>query len=124
MIILLRGIRGAITVDENDSAEIVEKVAELLSSMVQANKIEIEDIGAVIFSSTPDINSAFPAVAARNLGWTEVPLFGTQEIDSPSGVPYCIRVLILLNTELSQAAIKHIYLRGAVVLRQDINKDN
>jgi chorismate mutase len=124
MIILLRGIRGAITVDENDSAEIVEKVAELLSSMVQANKIEIEDIGAVIFSSTPDINSAFPAVAARNLGWTEVPLFGTQEIDSPSGVPHCIRVLILLNTELSQAAIKHIYLRGAVVLRQDINKDN
>jgi len=124
MIILLRGIRGAITVDENDSVEIVEKVAELLSTMVQANKIEIEDMGAVIFSSTPDVNSAFPAIAARNLGWTEVPLFGTQEIDSPNGVPRCIRVLILLNTDLPQKAIKHIYLRGAVVLRQDINKDN
>lgn len=124
MIFLLRGIRGAITVDKNESAEIIEKVAELLSTMVQANKIEIEDIGAVIFSSTPDLNSTFPAVAARNLGWTEVPLFGTQEIDSPNGVPYCIRVLILLNTDLPQKAIKHIYLRGAVVLRQDINKDN
>jgi chorismate mutase len=124
MIILLRGIRGAITVDENESGEIVEKVTELLSAMVQANKIELEDIGAVIFSSTPDLNSTFPAVAARNLGWTDIPLFGTQEIDSTNGVPYCIRVLILLNTDLSQKAIKHIYLRGAVVLRQDINKDN
>ncbi len=121
--ILLRGIRGAITVDKNESTEIVEKVAELLSAMVQANKIEVEDIGAAIFSSTPDINSAFPAVAARELGWTEVPLFGTQEIDSPNGISHCIRVLILLNTDLSQKEIKHIYLRGAVVLRQDIMKD-
>lgn len=70
MIFLLRGIRGAITVDKNESAEIIEKVAELLSTMVQANKIEIEDIGAVIFSSTPDLNSTFPAVAARNLRLT------------------------------------------------------
>jgi chorismate mutase len=123
MIILLRGIRGAITVDKNESVEIVERVAELLAAIKQNNKFDIEDIGAVIFSSTPDINSTFPAVAARNLGWTEVPLFGTQEIDSPNGIPRCIRVLILLNTELSQKAIKHIYLRDAVVLRQDIKQD-
>lgn len=123
MIILLRGIRGAITVDKNESIEIVERVAELLVAIKQANTFEIDDIGAVIFSSTPDINSTFPAIAARNLGWTEVPLFGTQEIDSPNGVPRCVRVLILLNTELSQKAIKHIYLRDAVVLRQDIKQD-
>ena len=123
MIILLRGIRGAITVDKNESVEIVERVAELLAAIKQNNKFDIEDIGAVIFSSTPDINSTFPAVAARNLGWTEVPLFGTQEIDSSNGIPRCIRVLILLNTELSQKAIKHIYLRDAVVLRQDIKQD-
>lgn len=120
----MRGIRGAITVENNESDEIIENVAELLSAIVQANKIEIDDIGAVIFSSTPDINSAFPAVAARKLGWLEVPLFGTQEIDSPTGLMHCIRVLILLNTELSQKEIKHIYLKGAVVLRQDITKDN
>jgi chorismate mutase len=123
MIILLRGIRGAITVDQNESAEIVERVAELLAAMKQANAFELEDIGAVIFSSTPDINSTFPAIAARKLGWTEVPLFGTQEIDNPNAIPRCIRVLILLNTELSQKAIKHIYLRDAVVLRQDIRQE-
>jgi len=120
---LVRGIRGATTVDNNESTEIVSNVIELLSALVEANKIDIEDIGAVIFSSTPDVNSAFPAIAARNLGWTEVPLFGTQEIDSPNGVAHCIRVLILLNTDLPQKAIKHLYLRGAVVLRQDINKE-
>ena len=123
MIRLVRGIRGATTVDNNESTEIVSNVIELLSALVEANKIDIEDIGAVIFSSTPDVNSAFPAIAARNLGWTEVPLFGTQEIDSPNGVAHCIRVLILLNTDLPQKAIKHLYLRGAVVLRQDINKE-
>lgn len=123
MIRLVRGIRGATTVEKNESTEIISNVMELLSALVEANKIDIEDIGAVIFSSTPDVNSAFPAIAARNLGWTEVPLFGTQEIDSPNGVAHCIRVLILLNTDLPQKAISHLYLRGAVVLRQDINKE-
>lgn len=123
MIRLVRGIRGATTVEKNESTEIISNVIELLSALVEANKIDIEDIGAVIFSSTPDVNSAFPAIAARNLGWTEVPLFGTQEIDSPNGVAHCIRVLILLNTDLPQKAIRHLYLRGAVVLRQDINKE-
>lgn len=122
MINLVRGIRGATTVDKNDSVEIIEKVIELLLEIVQANTIEIDDIGAVIFSSTPDINAAFPAVAARNIGWTEVPLFGTTEIDNPNGVARCVRVLILLNTDLPQKSLKHIYLRDAVVLRQDINK--
>lgn len=124
MIILLRGIRGATTVENNESSEIVDRVTELLSALLAANKFEMEDIGAVIFSSTPDINAAFPAIAARNLGWTEVPLFGTQEIDSPDGISRCIRVLILWNTGLSQKAIKHIYLRDAVVLRQDIKQDH
>lgn len=123
MINLVRGIRGATSVDKNESAEIAEKVTELLLEMVQANTIEIEDIAAVIFSSTPDINSAFPAIAARNMGWTEVPLFGTQEIDNPNGVARCVRVLILLNTQLQQKAIKHIYLRDAVLLRRDISKE-
>lgn len=121
---MLRGIRGAITVDKNESIEITDRVTELLSEMVQANTIETEDIGAVIFSSTADINAAFPAIAARKMGWTEVPLFGTLEIDNPNGVERCVRVLILLNTELPQKAIKHIYLRDAVLLRQDISKES
>lgn len=123
MKILVRGIRGAITVDHNKPTEIVERTTELLIAMVEANKIETTDIAAINFSSTADLNSQFPAVAARNLGWIEVPLFGTQEIDCPNGLPLCIRVLILLNTDLPQSAIKHSYLRGATVLRPDVNKE-
>ncbi len=122
MIILVRGVRGATSVDNNKPAEIFERVEELLVTMVETNKINIEDIAAVTFSSTADLNSAFPAIAARNLGWNEVPLFGTQEIDCPTALPRCIRVLILLNTELPQSAIKHSYLREAAVLRPDVKK--
>lgn len=119
---MVRGIRGATTVEENSRGEIIERVSELLISIEDANKFETADIAAVIFSSTPDINSTFPAVAARKIGWTEVPLFGTQEIENPEGLQRCIRVLILWNTDLPQSLIKHIYLRGAVILRQDIAK--
>jgi chorismate mutase len=119
---LLRGVRGAITVEQNDHGTICESVVELLTEIVAANKIETEDMGAIIFSSTPDLNAAFPALGARKMGWNEVPLFGTQEIDNPDGLPRCIRVLILWNTELPQSDIKHIYLRDAVALRQDIKK--
>lgn len=122
MIILVRGVRGAISVDKNEPKEIVKRTEELLVAMVHANKIQVEDIASITFSSTADLNSAFPAVAARKLGWIEVPLFGTLEIDCPTGVPRCIRVLILLNTDLPQHAIKHIYLREAIVLRPDIKK--
>lgn len=119
---MVRGIRGATTVESNDCNLITERVAELLQRMVIANDLQIEDIGAVIFSSTADINSSFPAVGARSIGWTDVPLFGTQEIDNPNGVPRCIRVLILWNTDLPQKSIQHVYLREAVILRQDIVK--
>jgi chorismate mutase len=118
----MRGIRGAITVNKNEREEILAAVSELLSALIENNHIITEDIGAVIFSSTPDLDAVFPAVAARNLGWVDVPLFGTQEIDNPQGLGNCIRVLILLNTEKTQKEIKHIYLRGAQVLRQDIVK--
>lgn len=119
---MLRGIRGATTVSDNSRTEIVHGVSELLISLQEANFFDIEDIGAVIFSSTPDLNAAFPAAAARAIGWTDVPLFGTQEIDNPDGLNSCIRVLILWNTDLPQGNIRHVYLRDAVILRQDIAK--
>lgn len=119
---MLRGIRGATTVNDNSRTEIVDGVCELLTSLQKSNSFDTNDIGAIIFSSTPDINAAFPAAAARALGWTNVPLFGTQEIDNPDGLHCCIRVLILWNTDLSQANIRHVYLRDAVILRQDIAK--
>ncbi|WP_312337689.1 chorismate mutase [Anaerospora hongkongensis] len=120
---MLRGVRGATTVENNDKEEILAAVDELLKSLIQENDIQVQDIGAVIFSSTPDIDIVFPAAGARKIGWTEVPLFGTQEIDCPTGIPRCIRVLILWNTEFSQPSIKHLYLRNAKVLRPDIKQD-
>jgi len=119
---LVRGIRGAITVDKNEPDQILERVEELLVAMVEANEIQTEDIASISFSSTPDVNTAFPALAARRLGWIDVPLFGTQEIDCPTGLPMCVRVLILLNTDLPQSAIKHSYLRGAAILRPEYKK--
>ncbi|EAX47900.1 chorismate mutase [Thermosinus carboxydivorans Nor1] len=119
---MLRGVRGATTVDANTPENIQERVRELLTVLVRENGIDTADIGAVIFSSTPDLNSMYPAAGARILGWTEVPLFGTQEIDNPTGLARCIRVLILWNTDLPQGKIRHVYLHGAAVLRQDINR--
>ena len=117
---MLRGVRGATTVEVNEAGPIIERVGELLLAMMRENKMDLEDIGAVIFSSTPDLNSAFPAVGARKIGWNEVPLFGTQEIENPNGLPLCIRALILWNTDRSQKEIHHVYLHGAVGLRPDV----
>jgi chorismate mutase len=121
LVSVLRGVRGATTAEANDLEPIISRVVELLNVLQGQNSINLEDIAAVIFSSTPDLTAAFPAVAARRLGWNEVPLFGTQEIDNPQAVPKCIRVLILWNTNMDQAAIKHSYLHGAAVLRPDLS---
>lgn len=120
---MLRGVRGATTVDQNDRSTILERTAELLNELVAANNITTEDIGAVIFSATPDITAAFPAAAARTIGWTEVPLFDAQQIDCDTGLPLCIRILVLWNTDILQQSICHIYLNGAQVLRPDLVKN-
>ncbi len=119
---MVRGMRGAITVERNEKAEIITATQELLKAMIRENKVVAEDIAAIIFSSTPDINSAFPAAGARGIGLSEVPVFGTQEIDNPDGLPRCIRVLMLVNTEASSKEIKHVYLREAVTLRPDLTE--
>lgn len=119
---MMRGVRGATTAQTNDRDDIFRRTGELLQALVAANGIATDDIGAAIFSATPDLDAAFPAAAARTMGWSDVPLFGAQEIASPAGVPRCIRVLILWNTDKPQGEIKHIYLHEAAALRQDIAK--
>ena len=120
---MLRGVRGATTAIANEPEAVRTATKNLLVALTKANALRPADISAVIFSSTPDLNASFPAAAARELGWNEVPLFGTQEIDCPTGVPLCIRVLILLNTDKKQHEIQPIYQAGAVVLRPDISAD-
>ena len=120
---LVRGIRGAITADSNTKEEIIEKTKELLTTLKKENDFKIEDIVSIFFSVTPDLNAAFPAQAARELGWGIVPLFDMQEIDVPGSLPRCIRILIQINCQKSQTEIKHCYLREARILRKDLIKE-
>ena len=117
---MLRGVRGATTVDENEREAVVSRTQELLRHMTEANGIQTDDVGAVIFSATPDITAAFPASSARLLGWTEVPLFDARQMDCDNSLPLCIRVLILWNTDKEQRHIRHTYLHGARLLRPDL----
>jgi len=117
---LVRGIRGAITADSNTKQEIIEKTKELLIALKKENDFKIEDITSIFFSVTSDLNAAFPAQAAHELGWDRVPLFDMQEIEVPGSLPKCIRILIQINCQKSQMEMKHCYLKGARILRKDL----
>lgn len=114
----LRGIRGATSVEKNTKEEILEATKELLSEMVSANQIKIEDIATIFFTVTKDLNAEFPAVAARELGWNDIPLLCAYEIEVPASLSKCIRVLIQVNTDKTQKEMKHIYLREAKNLKR------
>ena len=121
---LVRGIRGAIIVNSNTKEEIIEITKELLVALQRENNFKIEDIVSIFFNATPDLNAAFPAQAARELGWDRVPLFDMQEIEIPGSLQKCIRILIQINCQKSLQEIKHCYLRGAKILRKDLIKEN
>ncbi len=116
----VRGIRGAITVEENSEEAILRATRELLEQMAKANNVEPYEIAALLFTCTPDLNAAFPAEAARQLRWAAVPLMSATEIDVPGALPMCIRVLMLWNASRSQDQITHVYLGRAESLRPDL----
>ncbi|MDD3880341.1 MAG: chorismate mutase [Syntrophomonas sp.] len=118
----LRGIRGATTVNEDRPEEILRATRELLQQMQKENDFTVEEVASALFTVTVDIRSAFPAAAARAIGWDKVPLLCFQEIEVPDSLPRCIRVLLHVNTEKSQQEIKHIYLKAARSLRRDLNR--
>src|SRR5262245_42269934 len=112
-----RGVRGATFVPEDTPEAILTATRELLAAIVAANGIATEDIASAFFTTTPDLRAAFPARAARELGWTDVPLLGATEMDKEGGPPRCIRVLLHWNTSRRQDEIVHVYLRGADAMR-------
>lgn len=118
----LRAIRGAITVSHDTPAEIYAATQELLREIVARNTVALTDIISVIFTVTPDLTSAFPAMAAREIGWTDVPLLCTMEIPVPGALGHCIRVLLHSESDRPRSAIEHVYLGDAVVLRPDLHK--
>lgn len=114
-----RGIRGAVLADENTPEAILSATRELLEAMIQANGLEEQDVASVIFTVTPDLDAAFPATAARQLGWYDTALLSAIEIAPPDSPNRCIRILVHWNTKVSQRDIQHIYIRGAESLRPD-----
>lgn len=119
MTICCRGVRGATTVAANTEAAILAATHELLTELVAANEIAVDELGSVIFTTTPDLDAVFPARAARQLGWHAVALLCTHEIETPRALARCIRVLLHWNTPKPPSQIRHVYLHGARVLRPD-----
>lgn len=120
---MIRGVRGAITVTDNTEDEILSGTAELLREMIRVNGIDEEMVASVLFTTTPDLTAAFPARAARQLGWTRVALIGSQEMAVPESLSLCIRVLIHWNTDKSLDEIEHVFMREAITLRPDLSKN-
>ena len=121
---MMRGVRGATTVESNSNEAILEATQELLRVMIDSNGIVEDDVASVLFTATPELDDTFPAKAARMLGWTRTALMGFQEADVKHGLPMCIRVLIHWNTDKTIDEIRHVFLREAVKLRPDLVEEH
>lgn len=114
-----RGVRGATTIEVDDRELVLKATRELLALMIRLNGIRSEDVASAIFTTTPDIVAVFPATAARQLGWLDVPLICAHEMSVPGSLGRCIRILLHWNTNKSQQEIQHVYLHEARTLRPD-----
>jgi chorismate mutase len=123
---MIRGIRGATTVQENDEKQIIEATAAMLEEMVSKNNIDPEDVVQVLISATPDLTKTFPAKALRAFrdDWTYVPVMCMQELAIESGLSKCVRVMMTARTELSQPDIHHVYHGQAIKLRPDLKEEH
>lgn len=114
-------IRGAITLNENSKAEILNSTEKLLIEIEEKNKIDREKVVAILFSATRDLNAAYPARAARNLGYNKASLMCFNEMDVIGSLQKCIRVMVLYNSNLKQEDVRHVYQGEAKALRPDLN---
>ena len=122
----VRGIRGATTAGANTAEAIVEATAELLKELVAINGVERDEVAFAYFTTTLDLDAEFPALAARRMGWTSVPLLCGNDMivpgPNPRSVPMCIRILLLYNTDRAQSEMRSAYLRGAQAIRADLDR--
>jgi len=122
--VAVRGIRGAITAEANTAQAIVEATDALLRELIDLNQLDPDEVAFAYFTTTPDLNAEFPALAARRLGWVDVPLLCGHDMDvalpNPRGVARCVRVLLLYNTDKKQREMRHAYLRGAAAIKADL----
>lgn len=122
----VRGIRGATTVEQDLPVEIVEATKEMLTELITLNDIRPDEVAGAWFTTTDDLRSEFPAVAARQLGWVDVPLICGHEMDVPAGnprsIPRCVRAMILLNTDRAQSEMRFVYLRRAAAIKEELDR--
>ncbi len=116
----VRAIRGAVQVDANEREAILEGTTELVTEVMVRNGLVTEDVISVIFTATPDLTAEFPALAARKIGFQDVPLLCGTEITVPGAMPRVVRLLMHIETSHPRSALQHVYLRGAAALRLDI----
>ena len=116
----VRAVRGATQVDRDDRQEILDATTELLTTVLERNGLTQEDLISVVFTATPDLTAEFPAYAARQMGFVDVPLLCASEIAVPGAMPRVLRVLAHVETDLPRAEVKHAFLRGAAALRRDL----
>jgi chorismate mutase len=116
----LRALRGATTVDVDDEAHVHARTVALVEAMVEQNGVDHDDIVSILFTATDDIHSTFPALGVRRIGFGDIPLICARELDITTGTPRCVRVMMHLTTERSRSELHHVYLEGAVHLRDDL----
>lgn len=118
----VRAVRGATQLDADDREHMLERVAEMVVDVMEANSLEVDDFISVIFTATPDLVSEFPAYAARRLGFGDVPLICARELAVEGAMPRVVRMLAHVETDLSKQDVTHVYLHGAAALRSDLTK--
>jgi chorismate mutase len=122
----VRGIRGATTAEHNSADAIVEATGELLAELTRLNELDRDEVCLAYFTTTLDLDAEFPALAARRMGWTAVPLLCGNDMvvpgPNPRSVPRCIRILLLYNTDRAQSEMRSAYLRGAQAIRADLDR--
>ncbi len=114
-----RGVRGATSADTDTSEDTLQAARQLLALMIRQNGIHPEDVASAIFSTTPDLDAEFPALAARQLGWFDVALMCVHEIDVPGSLRRCVRIMLHWNTDKRADEIVHVYIKQAANLRPD-----
>lgn len=120
--LLVRGLRGATTVEQDSKQEITSATAELLTEMMERNSLAKADLISIIFTATSDLKSEFPAAAARSIGISDIPLLCASELDVTGAIPRVIRVMIHIQTDRDYSSIRHVYLRNAKPLRTDLRQ--
>lgn len=116
----VRAIRGATQLDVDEAEHMHERVVELLARVMESNGLTTDDVISVLFTATEDLTSAFPAVAARSLGFTDVPLICARELSIEGSLPRAVRLMMHVESDLAKADVTHVYLHGAVALRPDL----